>query len=270
MRLIQEGSNNHVIQEWREPKAQVFLWIWCYQCSFVQAPKETRSINAHLLLMADDADVIRKFYGFLTLREAIVLQQVHHHFNEGAHDIYRYSVIMSCCTLTRQGVPQETIGRYMENQTEHLCNLVDIGNFCAALQNESMEPYFANNELPFMNMLVNKSKTDNAGAVKILLGDERCKVDACAFEEAMRRGYTEMAAVLQLDICVLKSIRMCHACSQKYGCYQCIGAEIWENSNECKDERYCQECVMRDNCFCEGFLPLLLWTRRIVHMWEML
>jgi hypothetical protein len=27
---------------------------------------------------------------------------------------------------------------------------------------------------------------------------------------------------------------------------------------------------MRDNCFCEGFLPLLLWTRRIVHMWEML
>lgn len=201
------------------------------------------------LLLETQADILRKVYSFLALKEGLMLRQVHRQFNEARNDIFPYSFVMNKDALKRQGfADNNVIKEYMASQTQALCNLSDTENLRAVLRNETLSSDLVRD---FIFNLIKHSKTDNGQAVSILLEDGRCKVCVSSLEECLRKGLTAMAAVLQRDDRVKNDITMCRTCSDNIGCYDCAnGTEchIYDEENYAK---FCRECVLEDDRFCK-------------------
>ena len=210
-----------------------------------QKTTETTAETHRSVLLQAPPEILRKVYSFLSLKEALLLRQVHRQFNELRNVLYQYSIIMNEDALKRQGfIDDNTIDNYLHCQTEELCNLVDNERLRAVLRNESLPSDFAR---IYVRCLIGVSKTDNGQAVSILLEDERCNVDVHDLENCLKNDCTVMAEVLQQDERVKKDIQMCRTCSSNIGCYECTNAYKCAVDGE---PRYCRECVLKDDRFC--------------------
>lgn len=200
------------------------------------------------LLLQSQPEILRNVYSFLKLKEALVLRQVHRQLNNASNDIFQYSVIMSYDAMKRQGFLDGYICEYMNKQEKALCNLPDNQSLQAVLQNETLPSNLAK---WFIYNMATNSTADNGQAVSILLQDERCIVGISFLDECLKGDFTAMAAVAQQDDRVKKNIEMCHTCSSNIGCYYCANRSECSIYDNIKYPKFCRECVLEDDRFCE-------------------
>jgi len=229
------------------------------------AHKRRKIARASSLLLECRPEVLRYMCSFLTLQDALILRSTCRKLYDDGYDAYRYSRLLTCKALAKDGFSGRTCSwNFMQNQDHVLMRNQNDDKLRAILLNEFIPSYHLRR---LIWTLIKTTKTDNASAVSLLIQDGRCDVDPFMLDQALRRNYTSIAAVLQQDDRIKAAIQMCATCHVNIGCYECFRdldcarlpepahGRIWCSWDDLppafrRPHKYCRACVMADNNFC--------------------
>ena len=86
------------------------------EAQLATASSQVDTLSSSSLLLGTQPEILRKVHSFLSLKEALVLRQVHRQFNEeSSNDIYQYSFIMNFELMEKRGF--NLINHYLNRQT---------------------------------------------------------------------------------------------------------------------------------------------------------